>query len=188
MAARYIWPILAAALIGGPAFAQTQQPETAPPEILQKKPAEPSQGSSPAPEAKPEATLSGAGDIIVEQQEGQVLTDAIIGKTVVGLDGQEIGEVSGLILEQYGQVSGLLVATGGVLGIGAKEVAVAWPNPQENLAAVSSADQIALPLTKEEIATFPAFMSLADMRKLEEQELRQERQESPPPPSDKPPE
>jgi sporulation protein YlmC with PRC-barrel domain len=55
----------------------------------------------------------------------------LLGRTVVGDNGEEIGEVEDVILDpQTGQARQLVVASGGFLGIGEKNVAVDFKNAQ----------------------------------------------------------
>ncbi len=55
----------------------------------------------------------------------------LIGQKVENPDGENIGEVSDLIIDpKTGQVQQVVVGVGGFLGIGQKDVALAWDQLQ----------------------------------------------------------
>ncbi|WP_207485997.1 PRC-barrel domain-containing protein [Arenibaculum pallidiluteum] len=52
--------------------------------------------------------------------------EALIGKRVLGADGAEIGEVTDVILTAAGEPEQIVLTSGGFLGLGAKQVALAF--------------------------------------------------------------
>lgn len=69
------------------------------------------------------------GAILDRQQGQQTLASNLIGTSVrnaPGEDGEEIGEVSDLVLGPNNRVEAVVVGVGGFLGVGTKEVAVKW--------------------------------------------------------------
>jgi sporulation protein YlmC with PRC-barrel domain len=60
------------------------------------------------------------------QQEGQVMASDLIGQNVVGPNGESIGEINDIIVDQSGRTVGAIIGVGGFLGIGEKDVAVAF--------------------------------------------------------------
>jgi sporulation protein YlmC with PRC-barrel domain len=92
------------ALTAGGAFAQTGS------------------GTTDPEAAMPPAASSGATLTSAEQ---------MMGKTVVGSDGQEIGEVEDVILDaQQGQAEQLVISSGGFLGIGERQIAIDFASAQ----------------------------------------------------------
>ena len=59
------------------------------------------------------------------QVAGQYLAkERLLGAKVQGSDGQTVGTIDDLIVSQGGQVEGVVMAVGGVLGVGQKQVGV----------------------------------------------------------------
>lgn len=150
-----------------PAFAQSTAPvpEAAP---RTEQPAPNSSGTGMPDSQAPavggsdsRAGTSAEGEVIVEQRDGQTLSSEIIGMKVVGTQGETLGEVSELLIDDT-RVTGAILSVGGVLGLGAKEVGVPWD-------AVSMSDQQGTPvamvaLTKEQLSDMPEFKTLADAK------------------------
>lgn len=76
-------------------------------------------------------------DADVPMDKDQHLTDAnamndelmaseLEGQTVYGIDGENIGEISSLVLDDNGEISEVIVDVGGFLGLGEKPVALAY--------------------------------------------------------------
>ncbi|WP_062226263.1 PRC-barrel domain-containing protein [Aureimonas frigidaquae] len=126
--------------MAGPAFAQTATP-AAP----ATDPATQTEGTTPMPAdgaqpgAQPDAAggAMGGGDMaaqggaagesgFITYQEGtQMLGSGLMGANVRGADGENIGTVDDLLLNNQGQVQAIVVGVGGFLGIGTKDVAIA---------------------------------------------------------------
>jgi len=128
------------------------QPEQ-PPAQEQGQQAQGQQPNQPPPQEQ--------GQQAQDQQSGQsapptggVAAEQMIGKTVLGSDGEEAGEVEDLILNsQTNQIERVVIGVGGFLGIGKKQVAVEWsqlqPNPQGEDLTVSA--------TKADLENMPNF-------------------------------
>ncbi len=72
------------------------------------------------PSAQEEAHITG-------KPEGGYSADELIGETVKNRQTDEdVGKVSDLVIDQDGKVVAVVISTGGMLGIGEKDVAVAW--------------------------------------------------------------
>mgnify|MGYP000896163883 CR=1 FL=1 len=72
-------------------------------------------------------TQSGAGSTMSSTTRSNQLASAeqMLGKSVVGQDGNDIGEVEDVILDPTsGQARQLVISSGGFLGIGEKQIAV----------------------------------------------------------------
>lgn len=91
---------------------------------------------------------------------------AMIGKTVVAYDGQKVGTVYDVIMNRNNRPSQLVVSSGGVMGIGAQNVAVdinsVRYSPQQDAI-------VATQLTKEQFANLPAFQYGGNMISLNKQ-------------------
>jgi sporulation protein YlmC with PRC-barrel domain len=75
--------------------------------------------------------------------------ERLLGAKVVGKDGQALGTIDDLILNQGGQVEGVIMSSGGVLGVGAKQIGV-----QFRALKISTADgkvTVSLPLATREM-------------------------------------
>jgi hypothetical protein len=90
---------------------QVQQP--AQPEVTVTQPGQP-QGQQPS------ATAAAGGD----QWYSSLRGEEIVGQTLYGANGEEIGEVNNLVAKQGGTTPDLLVGVGGFLGIGERDVAI----------------------------------------------------------------
>ncbi|QJE72487.1 PRC-barrel domain containing protein [Aerophototrophica crusticola] len=93
---------------------------------------------------------TGMGTTAFDRQSAQEL----MGKTVVGANGQELGEVSDVVLDpSTGQAKQLVISSGGFLGIGERTVAVdmtqAQIQPGQDKVQVSSLTQDQLQAMKE---------------------------------------
>lgn len=79
---------------------------------------------------------------------------AMIGKSVVAFDGQKVGEVDDVLLGRNNRAAQLIVGSGGVLGLGERNVALDIDNvryaPQQDAI-------VATQLTKEQFAALPEF-------------------------------
>jgi sporulation protein YlmC with PRC-barrel domain len=104
------------------------------------------------------AVPSGSTEILTEESENQVLAAKIVGMDVVNSAGEQIGKVDDVLLDKSGQISGLVVKSGGVLGMGGKNVAVAWTD----VAAAENAEAVTIDLTAEQIDAAPEFQTKED--------------------------
>ncbi|MCW2246788.1 sporulation protein YlmC with PRC-barrel domain [Azospirillum fermentarium] len=82
-------------------------------------------------------------------------TEKMLGKSVVGQDGNNIGEVEDVILDPTsGQARQLVISSGGFLGIGAKQIAVDFNQAKWN----QDTDKIQLSgLTREDVRNMAEF-------------------------------
>ncbi|MEJ6783381.1 PRC-barrel domain-containing protein [Aminobacter sp. Piv2-1] len=126
------------ALLGGGAFAQDT---TAP---------------APAPAPAPTEMTPGASEVI-PRADG-LLASNIIGETVyngTAEDAENIGDVNDLVLTPDGKADQLVIGVGGFLGIGEKNVAIAF---NEFDWAEKDGDRwLVVPMTKEQLEALPDF-------------------------------
>ena len=96
-----------------------------------------------------------AEPIVREQAANELRLDWITGTTVTSPDGERIGNVNDLIIDgETGQLSAAILSVGGFLGIGAKQIAVAWSELQIDY----DANEISLALTREEADAAPEYV------------------------------
>lgn len=86
------------------------------------------------------------------------MTDAdLVGKRVVGVNDEDIGEISAVAMDADGKISGAVVDVGGFLGLGEKPVALG----SETLTPVRDADGMVdhfkVTMTEEQLETLPIY-------------------------------
>jgi sporulation protein YlmC with PRC-barrel domain len=140
----------------------------------------PGPAAGPASEALPQkmaqsaATGDPRGSAFLPQQDGsQVLAKSLIGASVFGADGKEIGSVQDLILDAQGRTVGFVVSYGGVLGVGAKEVGVAFQRAVIGIADKGSDKVVRLDIDQNQFDRAPAFKD--DEAQQAEQEKRRDK-------------
>ena len=79
--------------------------------------------SSPAP-AAPAPAASSTSQAVPAQSADEWLASKLKGTAVIGSDDQKIGDISDILFDKMGHVKAYIVSVGGILGIGAKEVAL----------------------------------------------------------------
>lgn len=109
-------------LASGVAVAQQSAPAAPTPPAAQTPPP----AATPAPAAAPARFLIPA-DYVKGQKPGQTLAkDRLIGAKVHNREGQIIGDIEDLIINQNNQVVGVIMGIGGFLGVGEKKVGVQY--------------------------------------------------------------
>jgi sporulation protein YlmC with PRC-barrel domain len=78
---------------------------------------------APSGPATPPAA-SGSPEVVATQSTDELLASKLKGTAVMGSDDQKIGDVSDILFDKMGHVKAYIVSVGGILGIGAKEVAL----------------------------------------------------------------
>jgi sporulation protein YlmC with PRC-barrel domain len=123
--------LFAAALVSAPAFAQTTTSGTAPgatttaPSVGSASP-----GSAPGTAAGMDSGAT-AGSGTAENNpvltaSGDVRTSEVIGSSVYNEKNDKLGSVSDILLDKSGKATQAVISVGGVLGVGAKLVAVPY--------------------------------------------------------------
>jgi len=117
---------------------------------------------SPAPANPPAAAASKAGSsqIVNAQSKDEWLASKLKGTTVVGSDDQKIGSIADILFDKTGQVKAFIVGVGGVLGLGAREVAIDMTQFHEMPAANGGPEQLKLGMTKDQLAQADEFKPL----------------------------
>jgi sporulation protein YlmC with PRC-barrel domain len=133
-----------ASVLAVPAFAQTAAPSATTP-------------SATTPTTTMTSPSAGA-NFMQSQQATDWRGSKLIGATVYGSDNASIGEVNDLVLTSDGKVNGVVIGVGGFLGVGSKNVAVAFDKlhvtRKPNSAAV---DKITVAFSKDELKNAPTF-------------------------------
>lgn len=88
------------------------------------------------------------------QSAGLAQAENLMGQSVMGPNGEEIGDINDLLVDRTsGDIQAIVVEVGGFLGIGGRQVMIPWQeanyNPGEGSVSVS--------LTKEQIEAMPEF-------------------------------
>lgn len=94
--------LAAAALMAGPAFAQTTAP------------------TQPA----------GPGQVMTQMPQDLMRGSRLMGIDVYGADNEKIGDIDEILVDRQGKIHGLVVGVGGFLGIGQKDVAIPFDQIQ----------------------------------------------------------
>ena len=69
-------------------------------------------------------TSGGSAHFISEQKSDQWLASKFKGTDVLGADNKSIGSISDILFDKSGKIEAYVVSVGGILGIGAKDVAL----------------------------------------------------------------
>ncbi len=73
---------------------------------------------------------AGLGQVMIQMPPDLMRGSRFIGLDVYGADNQKIGDVDELLVDRQGKVHGVVVAVGGFLGIGQKNVAIPFDQLQ----------------------------------------------------------
>jgi hypothetical protein len=112
--------------------------------------------SSP-PSASSSSSSAGSAEIVASQKPDQWLASKFKGVDVIGADDQKIGDVSDILFDKSGTIQAYVISVGGVLGVGAKEVAVSpkafTSIPGQN----GSEDKLKIAMSKDELKNAQNF-------------------------------
>lgn len=75
--------------------------------------------------------------------------DRIVGKAVIGKNGEQIGDISDVLVDKTGKVAGLVMNRGGTMGVGGSNVVVPWNKVQ------IQGDQLSAQMTEQEVMQLP---------------------------------
>lgn len=79
----------------------------------------------------------------------------LIGAQVMGNDGDVVGEISELIIDESGQVVAIVVGVGGFLGMGEKDVAIGWDDVTRT--GTGDDQELRVVLTRDDLSAAPMF-------------------------------
>ncbi|MBI2741301.1 MAG: PRC-barrel domain-containing protein [Rhodospirillales bacterium] len=106
--------------------------------------AQPQQATSPPPSTAADTTMgpSATAD-----------TRKLIGRNIKNAEGETIGEIKSIYLSRDGRVDSVMVGVGGLLGIGDREVRIAW----SDLRITDNGEKVAVSMTKDELKAKPEY-------------------------------
>jgi hypothetical protein len=115
--------------------------------------------SQPAPQAQPAPSTQPGGmtkSFVDTQTADQWSASKLIGLKVIGNGDENIGSISDLLVTDNGTVVAAVVGVGGFLGIGQKDVAVAF-DAVDIVRDADGNEQAKLAMTKEQLQNAPEF-------------------------------
>ncbi|HNB28615.1 MAG TPA: PRC-barrel domain-containing protein [Alphaproteobacteria bacterium] len=154
-----------------PAPAEQVMPPADSPAMQPEDQQVPSTGS--VGEVQPDApAMPPPGDAIIPAQAAdEVRADTLIGMGVYNPEGEKVGEVKDILLDEQGQVTGVVLSVGGVLGLGAKSVGLNWSEVDVR----PDAEMVKIHYTKEQLEAAPDFKTQEVQRsETERQDLQQQ--------------
>lgn len=77
--------------------------------------------------------------------------NALVGRDVRNVTNEAIGEVNNVVVDPDGKIQQVIVSVGGVLGVGAKHVALAWNQVRVD----SAGSALMVDLTKDQLKSAP---------------------------------
>lgn len=160
-------------LVGAPPAATEPipAPDSATPlDAMPTEPATPDVGAE-APAAPDAATAdtAEADKFIMQQDADDVLASTLIGAAVQNGAGESLGSINDVVLSADGQVDVIVIGVGGFLGIGEKNVGVAFDAIEKSTDANGNAILV-LDATAEELEAAPAFVTIAELQQQQEME------------------
>ena len=123
-----------------------QTPEQSPPPTEQ-----PEAGNPPSAAPAPPSPSPGTPAMVLDDQE----VSTILGKSVRGSTGEDMGRIVDIIVSRDGQVHAAIIDFGGFLGIGSRKVAVDWH--ALNFAPAGKPGSISLELTRNQVRLAPEY-------------------------------
>lgn len=103
------------------------------------------------------------------QTTSRMSPQSMLGMTVVSYDGQKVGTVDDVLMNRNNRPSELVVSSGGLLGVGAHNVAVDVNSVRYSR---ERDELVATQLTKEQFANLPAYKDDGRMLSLSRQQGR----------------
>jgi len=115
---------------------------------------------NPAPATPLANSNTGNSQIVESQASDEWLASKLKGATVVGSDDQKVGDIVDILLDKSGQVKAFIVGVGGILGFGAKVIAIDMTQFHEMPAANGNKEQLKVAMTKEQLNDAADFKPL----------------------------
>jgi sporulation protein YlmC with PRC-barrel domain len=94
-------------------------------------------------------------------------SDTLLGKPLMTADGEEIGEVQGIVFDENDQIAGIVVDAGGYLGVDTRPVVVDW----YAVTVVPEDEATMVDLTQEQLESAPEYQTAGDWRAPKEAEI-----------------
>ena len=80
-------------------------------------------------------------------------TRKLIGRNIKNADGETIGEIKSIYINKDGKVDSVMVGVGGFLGVGDREVRIAW----SDLKITDNGEKVTVNMTKDELKAKPEY-------------------------------
>jgi sporulation protein YlmC with PRC-barrel domain len=106
--------------------------------------AQPQQATSPAPSAATTDTMA---------PSATADTGKLIGRNIKNAEGETIGEIKSIYLNREGKVDSVIVSVGGFLGVGDREVRIAW----SDLKIADNGEKVTVNMTKDQLKAKPEY-------------------------------
>jgi sporulation protein YlmC with PRC-barrel domain len=116
------------------------------------------QVGTPPPEPRPAAPAAPAPKVTLQSMP-EWYGSKLIGMDVKNAQGEALGEVEELVLDpKDAKLKSVVISTGGVLGLGAKKVAVPW----DQVKPATDEEAFVVGMTKEELQQAPSWERTAE--------------------------
>ncbi len=136
--------------------------------LAQESPAAPAAAApAAAPQTAPAVANPAPADLRAtaaypeRQDPSQWLGLNLIGAKVISVNGEAVGRIANLIVDENGTIASVVIEVGGLLGVGGKSVAVTYQSLQIARSKAGDAiDHITIAATKDDLLRVAAFKSL----------------------------
>lgn len=120
---------------------ETPSPKTLPPKTSPTK-------TSPVKTPAPTAAKTGTPAVVVDGKQ----IESVLGKKVQSAKGDDMGRIVDIIVDKSGQVRAAIIDFGGFLGVGSRQIAVAWSAIHFPMNGKSDAVEVGLTLDQLRVA------------------------------------
>jgi sporulation protein YlmC with PRC-barrel domain len=110
------------------------------------------------PPAVSQTAPIGTVQFIAAQKADQWLASKFKGTDVLGADNQKVGDISDILFDKSGKIEAYVVSVGGVLGVGAKEVAMTPSSFQLVPGDSAGPQKLKTSMTKDQLTNAQAFV------------------------------
>jgi hypothetical protein len=126
------------------------------------------QTPAPAEDTTAAAAAEPAEKFLTTQADEEMLASSLIGSSVYNSADENLGDINDILFNKDGSVKAVVIGVGGFLGIGEKNVAIAFSTLEQATDADGNV-KFVLAASKEELDAAPAFVTLAEQRQQEAQ-------------------
>jgi hypothetical protein len=140
------------------------------PGAVMPEPAVPESGGSSEIVKTPDQAAAPAETFIAQQASEDTLASTVIGTSVRNAADETLGSINDLVLSEDGSVDAIVIGIGGFLGIGEKNVAVAFDAIEKSTDADGNI-VLMLNASAEELEVAPPYVTVAELR--QQQEMQQ---------------
>jgi sporulation protein YlmC with PRC-barrel domain len=113
-------------------------------------------GGAAAAYAQPQQAASPPASTTIESKmapSATADTRKLIGRNIKNADGDTIGEIKSIYINKDGKVDSVMVSVGGFLGVGDREVRIAW----SDLKITDNGEKVTVNMTKDELKAKPEY-------------------------------